>query len=284
MDERLFPKFLLMALRAMFAIGGRLFPTRMARKAADLYLSPDRHPRPPREEAAVAAGSRITFKNGMHGFSWGKQADNYQQPVVLLIHGWSGRATQMHAFIEPLVTAGYHVIAADLPAHGESPGDTTNPPHSRDALKTLGEELGLIYAIVAHSFGSACSMWAIEEGMQVQNMVSLGAPTHYIHRMFAEFFRLPKRCTEQFVDILGQRMNYPADDIRVEKLISAYGYNIPTLIVHGRNDMEMPLYHAETNAQLIKDSELFLLDDCGHRKVVWDPRVVAKVTDWLGAA
>lgn len=283
MDESLFPAPLLFALRTAFKVGGTVAPTRTARKAADLYLKPERHPRPPRENAAVDQGERITFNNGLTGFKWQNDSESNSTGTILLVHGWSGRATQMHAFIEPLLAQGYRVIALDLPAHGESPGETSDPIDGKNALLAVGNELGPLHAIIAHSFGSACSMWAIQEGMQVNHMISLGAPTHYIHRFFANFFRIPKHATEKFVQEISHRMNYPADDIDVEKLFAANNktYNTPTLLIHGSNDVEMPVYHAEANAKVIEKSTLIVLDDCGHRKVVWDPRVVKHVVEWL---
>lgn len=284
MDEALFPKPLLLGMRSMFAVSGRLFPSRLAQKAADLFLQPERHQRPEREQTAVDAGERLSFHNGMQGFRW--KADKPNAPIVMLVHGWSGRATQLFAFIKLLQELGYEVVAVDLPAHGESLGETTTIPHTRDSLIAVGKELGSIHAIIAHSFGSACSMWAIENGMQVKHLVSLGAPTHYMHRVFAQFFHIPAKATELFVDEVSHRMQFPADKVSIQELIDYEGpmANTPTLLVHGSDDREMPLYHAEKNAELLPKSELIVLDNCGHRKVVWDPRVVAKVAEWLGKA
>jgi pimeloyl-ACP methyl ester carboxylesterase len=39
-----------------------------------------------------------------------------ENPAVLLVHGWGGNAAQMRAFVFPLLSAGYRVIAYDRPA------------------------------------------------------------------------------------------------------------------------------------------------------------------------
>ena len=49
-------------------------------------------------------------------FAWGAG------PSVLLVHGWEGRGAQLGALVDPLVAAGYRVVALDGPAHGDSPG------------------------------------------------------------------------------------------------------------------------------------------------------------------
>ena len=51
-----------------------------------------------------------------------------ENPTILLVHGWEGRALDFSEFIDPLVEAGYHVVAFDGPAHGESSGKQTHAP------------------------------------------------------------------------------------------------------------------------------------------------------------
>ena len=41
---------------------------------------------------------------------------------TLLLHGWSGRGTQLYTFAETLQKEGMEVITFDMPAHGKSLG------------------------------------------------------------------------------------------------------------------------------------------------------------------
>lgn len=288
MDEAIFPKHVLFALRASHVIGGRLMPRRTALKMADSYLTPMNHPAPAREQEVAATAQRFTATNGLTGFRWGEP----NKPSILLIHGWSGRATQFCAYVQPLLDAGYQVIAVDLPGHGLSAavnsgteGAATFPPHTRDRLLELGDEFAPFEAVIAHSFGAACTLWACGFGLDTKKVVALGCPTHYIHREFAEFVRAPKGCTEQFVAEISRRMNFPADEIDIQDIINNIGLEMikPTLFVHGRNDVDVPFSHAERNSRLVVGSELYALDDCNHRKILWDPRAVTKVLDWIAS-
>src|SRR5688572_2988678 len=57
----------------------------------------------------------IRFDGGvLHGFAAG------DGPTILLVHGWGERASAMGAFIAPLTSAGYRVVAIDLPGHGRT--------------------------------------------------------------------------------------------------------------------------------------------------------------------
>ena len=49
-------------------------------------------------------------------------------PKVLLVHGWSGRASNMFCIIERLIEKDYDIYSFDAPAHGNSPSKTTNIP------------------------------------------------------------------------------------------------------------------------------------------------------------
>jgi pimeloyl-ACP methyl ester carboxylesterase len=72
----------------------------------------------------IARGNnyRLPFEGGeLAVTTWGEKG-----PSVLLMHGWGGARAQMTGFVEPLLAAGYRVVAYDQPAHGESDGKTTN--------------------------------------------------------------------------------------------------------------------------------------------------------------
>jgi len=99
-------------------------PGLVAKAAEQLFVTVVQHKRPRREEAWAEGATRISIPS-QHGelaaWVW---ADGPK--TVLLVHGWAGRGLQLGAFVEPLVGAGYRVVACDGPAHGESPGRRTN--------------------------------------------------------------------------------------------------------------------------------------------------------------
>ena len=44
---------------------------------------------------------------------------------VLLVHGWSGRGTQLVKIADELLKMGYMTISFDAPAHGKSKGNSS---------------------------------------------------------------------------------------------------------------------------------------------------------------
>jgi hypothetical protein len=80
-----------------------------ARVAARWFLRrPPRRPFIAAEHEVLAAAERRDLEvegERIATFAWGAG------PTVLLAHGWGGSAGQMHRLVEPLVTAGWRVVA-----------------------------------------------------------------------------------------------------------------------------------------------------------------------------
>ena len=105
----------LATLRTANRLVGANAPEATARFARKLLMKPQAHRPRDWELGALERAERITFRFGLSGLRWGNSG-----PVVLAMHGWSGRATQFAAFIEPLLASGRQVVALEAPAHGQS--------------------------------------------------------------------------------------------------------------------------------------------------------------------
>ena len=150
---------MLASIRLFFAVLGRLSPALAGRVAAKLFARPRRHVRPDRERELIARGSRVPLPGGLHATSWGAG------PTVLLVHGWEGRGAQLGAFVDPLVAAGFRVVALDGPAHGDSSGRTTTGPEFARAMVATRDAVGPLAAVVGHSFGGFTSLLAVSRGL-----------------------------------------------------------------------------------------------------------------------
>lgn len=96
---------------------------------------------------------------------------------VLLVHGHKVRATQMAAFVDPLLARGLKVVAFDLPGHGESDGDATNTLEITEAIDLLGARYGAFKSIIAHSFGCIAAARALAlDIVRADSYVSLASP------------------------------------------------------------------------------------------------------------
>ena len=96
----------------------------IVKKAYQAFFSPSQYEVKLADQAILDRGTtdRVPFEGGeLAVTTWGSAGPN-----ILLMHGWGGSRAQMTGFVEPLVSAGYRVVAYDQPAHGESDGKLTN--------------------------------------------------------------------------------------------------------------------------------------------------------------
>ncbi len=96
------------AVGAALRVLGAVSPETADALTLDLFCRPQKPKRTLEPRAPGLVGHRFTVPFGDENIAvwdWG------EGPTVLLVHGWNGCAAQMSRFIEPLVRAGYYVVA-----------------------------------------------------------------------------------------------------------------------------------------------------------------------------
>jgi len=131
----------------------------IVKKVYHAFFSPSRYEVKPVDREIIEWGNnyRIPFDGGeLAVTTWGSSG-----PAVLLMHGWGGARAQMTGFVDPLLFAGYRVVAYDQPAHGESNGKLTNLLEIAPTMDLIAKEEGSFHAIIAHSFGTLITSYAL---------------------------------------------------------------------------------------------------------------------------
>jgi pimeloyl-ACP methyl ester carboxylesterase len=269
------PRWLLISLRAFVATLSFFSPAAAGRFALRLFCTPRRHHAPGWERRIAADGRRIRVGPRLAARTWGSG------PPVLLLHGWEGRGTQMGRFVGPFVSAGYRVIAVDLPAHGESPGVRTDLIECTEAVRKVGRDLGPLAAIVAHSFGGAITTLAIERGLDAGRAVLIASPSSIddVIRRFGELVGLPRPGMKAFRDALQRQTGVTLADVEIYERVSRL--NVPALIVHDRRDTEVPFHDAERLAARWPGAALLATDGLGHRRILKDEDVIRQCVAFL---
>ncbi|NOY73548.1 MAG: alpha/beta hydrolase, partial [Gammaproteobacteria bacterium] len=211
---------------------------------------------------------------------WGEE--NHDAPKVLLMHGWNGRATQMGAFIAPLLAAGYQVIAFDAPAHGHTPGNSTDILRITDALNTVIREFSPIDSVIAHSFGAVVLTYALKQKLELRKAVCISAPAQTLDaaQAFCRGLRLPHRATNNFFQQIDA---YFDSDIwsRLSPLKNVATLSIPALIVHDKNDTTVPLTHGENLVNAWPGADLLVTNHLGHQRILRHPPTIEQIVSFL---
>ncbi|WP_083931106.1 alpha/beta hydrolase [Solimonas variicoloris] len=268
-------------LRPTFRILDRLAPTLAARLAQRLFFTPPRAVLREEEREILDAGRRGTIEHRgdrLAIWRWG------EGPRALLVHGWGGHAGQMTALVEPLVAAGYEVVAVDLPGHGLSSGDRASVRHFADAIAHVAQGLGGIDALIAHSLGSAGSTLALSRGLAVRRAVFFAPPARFdaiwarfrggLGMSAATWTRFQRRA-EAWLGLTFAEIA-PADlapDLRV-----------PLLVIHGTGDREVSLQEGELLQRRWPLARLHRAEGLGHLRVLKDAACIDAARHFLAAS
>jgi len=263
-------------IRVGFGTAGRIAPGPTSAVAAHLFRRTRRSaPRPgEREVLRTAVGSRVA---GMQVWSWG------EGPTVLLVHGWNGRATQLGSLVDPLVARGYRVVAFDAIGHGESVGSQSSLPELANCIRQVVEEVGGVFAIVAHSLGGAATTFALAYGMQVERAVFIAPPAdpREFLALFSSSLGIGEEVSSRVKTLVERRLGVPMEEMRASKI--APMMNTPLLVIHDREDKEVPFQVGRVVASAWPGAELITTKGLGHQRILRDPAVMNAAVDFVDA-
>lgn len=251
-------------------------PTLSARLAVYLFTRPRRHRPPQREVEAERRGERTRIRTA-HGELSVLRFGRGRGPRVLAMHGWEGRATQWGPLAELLERAGFELIAVDGPAHGMSPGRRANVGAFADALLDADEQLGPFAAAVGHSMGAAAVTIALNRGLRAQRAVLIAGPARLdvVVDQFTRHVGLSDRGKAAFDRELESLVGQPAAELGMPELAATLRQ--PALVVHSRDDREIPFSDALTIARAWPHGHLLAVDGVGHRRILRSESVLDAV-------
>ena len=268
-----------------FKVLGAISPNLAGRLALRLFMTPPKFGTPRREKKLREESTHyfLNIRNRQISVrSWG------EGPTVLLSHGWAGRSSQFHAFIDPLLSAGYRVIGFEAPAHGDSEGKHTNMLDVADILAKVAEKEGPIEAIIGHSFGTGTTLLAIDRyHVKTSKVVLISAYSEvaYIIKLFAELFELRQSTVDAMKQISLKRFasSYNAkwnwDDISPLKTIKSYKGEL--LFIHDDQDHEVSLSEAIPLHQSVPTAKTLITSGFGHRKILMNKEVIETTLEFI---
>lgn len=264
-------------VRATARLTGAVSPWLASRMLFRLFLTAQRHKTPPREQAWLqgATRSELTLESGkrLPLWSWG------EGPTVLLVHGWSGRGSQLAVFAQPLVEKGSRVVCFDMPGHGQADGKLTGLPEFIPALEQVATQEGPVHGIIAHSLGTAAVTHVLSRGTPVQRLAYLAPPDdpgNYLDRA-AVLLGLSDdiaRRAQALAEAHWQVSFAEADCVPLARRL-----DVPLLVVHDQADTDVPIAEGERLVAAWPGARLVRTEGLGHRRIIRDPDVVAQVVE-----
>ncbi len=209
-------------------------------------------------------------------YQWG---DGHKKALV--VHGWSGRATQMYKIINALRDEGYTVVSFDAPAHGKSSGSKTMMPEFITTIQKIEEHYGPFEVAIGHSMGGISLLNVQGDKPLFKKLVVIGTPDSIfnIFNGFVEKLELKPLIAEKliavFEKITGKSIFDFHGSTQTKKIQE------PTLIIHDDNDKEVPVTDALNNYRYLKNGELLRTKGLGHNRILKNDKVVQKIKDFI---
>ncbi|WP_289659226.1 alpha/beta hydrolase [Flavobacterium panacagri] len=200
---------------------------------------------------------------------------------ILLVHGWSGRGTQLFKIADELLKQGYSTISFDAPAHGKSEGSTTIMSEFITSILEIDKQFGPFEIAIGHSLGGMSVLNAIKDGLKINKAIIIGSGD-IVQDILDEFIlklKLNKKFSERLRTFFEDKYKVKMDDFSAYR--AAQKVKIPVLVIHDNDDPEVLVKAGIHIHQNLENGSLFLTDGLGHRKILGNQNVIKKILEFI---
>jgi len=276
--------FVLKLIRIYFYFTSALFPSLAVKSAHHLFHTPMQGKQRDAEERLAKKAEKWHIKVDsdiiLQAYRWGKKED----PLVVIIHGWSSNAMGMSPYITMLLKNNFQVLSYDAINHGKSKGKISDLAHWAKCVSTVLQSVDQVECVIAHSLGAGAVTMASNIGLNTKKLVLI-APMNdakSITDKFGNHFGIPLDVMQKMRDynwkINEEQLNLYGKDWK-DVFVSTF--HVPTLIIHDKNDEEVSIEDSKTLIKTWTWATLIETEGLGHRKILYSRKVMSHVLDFL---
>jgi pimeloyl-ACP methyl ester carboxylesterase len=272
-------------LRRTFAMLQAVSPALAARAAFRLFLRTYRHPLRPEDGAALAQARRHRLSAGSDEFvvyEWGAG-----ERRAIILHGWGSSAARFTHMAAELQARGWHVLVADAPGHGASPGHASSLPRFIAALDAIVARFGPPQALIGHSLGALAIARRHADGppewaghLQGVVLISMPSGAPFLIEVFLRALRLEAATRARLLALFEARFDALADSYC--SLPGAAHITARLLLVHDAGDDIVPHAHSAALLRELPEAELATTTGLGHSALTRDAATIARIADFVG--
>jgi len=203
-------------------------------------------------------------------------------PAVLLVHGWGSRGQQLGKLGQALLKKGFKVVWFDAPAHGESSGWRTDLFEVSETILKIQQQQGEFKALLAHSFGVPCSLYAVGKGLAVNKIIAIATPataTGLIEK-FCKIIRANQATCNWLVKRIDRFLGETTlDQIAAQSM--ALDIQQQCLVIHDRHDRMISYKEGFLVHENLSHSAFIETQHLGHNKVLYDQKVISHCEQFI---
>lgn len=249
--------------------------------AAKLFTTPIKHKIPKRELNMEQESKQHlilipTIGKEIMTYHYGNKPSK-----VLLVHGWSGRGTQLVKIADKLLEMGYSTVSFDAPAHGKSKGNSSIMTEFIASIHEIEKQFGPFDYAIGHSLGGMSILNALKQNLQLKKAIIIGSGD-IIKDIVEDFVNklelkpiIAVKIQDHFEKKYGEPMNnYSAFE-------AAKKVEIPVLVIHDEKDVEVPVKAAYHIHKHLRNGAILITKELGHRKILGDILVIETIEKFI---
>jgi pimeloyl-ACP methyl ester carboxylesterase len=271
------PKIIILIGRFLY----RISPVLAEKFARKLFITPIKHKIPKREFHMEAASQQSKFfvpsiNKEIVVYTYGNS-----NKKILLVHGWSGRGTQLVKIADAFLENGYATISFDAPAHGKSGTKTTLMLEFIESILEVEKQYGPFEFAVGHSLGGMSILNAVKKGLQIKKAVVIASGNSVINivNTFTEKIGLPNKVAVLMKNNFEKKYHLEMESFSA--YVVAKEVKIPVLVIHDNDDEDISVSEAYHLAENLSNKEILITNNLGHRKILGDLKVIEKIVEFF---
>jgi pimeloyl-ACP methyl ester carboxylesterase len=149
------------------------------------------------------------------------------------------------------------------------------------SILELEKQFGPFEFAIGHSLGGMSILNAIRENLKVKKAVIIGSGD-IIQDIIDDFIKKLKlkpeigiKLRDHFEKKYGVEMNYYSASNAAKEV------SIPVLIIHDENDVDVNVKAAHNINENLKNSELMITKNLGHRKILGNTEVIKRIVEFI---
>jgi pimeloyl-ACP methyl ester carboxylesterase len=214
----------------------------------------------------------------LQGWQWGEP----DKPLIILVHGVNGRASQLAELIAPLLARGFRVVAFDALGHGRSDGSFATLQGIADSVAAVVGELGVPHGVLTHSAGAPGTVIACSRGVLLgARLVFIAPPCDFqvwVEEL-GDMLGVPAKAREFYRREIERITGQTLPEQRL-KMLTDVGLP-PLLVIHDEDDKEVAVDNGRVVAGLWSDAQFLGTKGLGHRRILRDPCVIENAVSFL---